>query len=748
MYAMSYIKELFRRDGILERDHGKPSREGQLQIALAIEQCFQEGLKGLLEGPTGTGKTYAYGAVAIDYAAGSDHGRTVIGAKDNALVKQICQDLVDLAEIMGSDVKIAWLKGRKHYLCTLRTTGIRDGLLEHTDALPKTHKDLTLSQTQYLLQKQKIRTPTQVDQLLNIFKFEDDGGGDLGEHTEFPDKNIRKLVTISPSECQNERTATETKPPCVHSSNCPFYEAQNIAKEADIVITNFHLLMFNFRLAYKIFGDFYHVILDEAHEFNEAVKEVYSEQRSSKFCEDFVTSVNTVISKILREYGDESEMDELKHFRENHLDALRASVKETQAEMLQFWGQMQRHVMENSEYRNVSKKNQLPKEHETILPQFHTFSIESLIQSASRTRSLSILGILSLPIGTKEKARMMTSVNIDGELKQLDGWLKFKDPSLVCSVKVSEHDRVYLRTAPYDVSTVIRNEVFQHLVPTGKVDGITTYTKVPDRTVVAISATLDTDGTWRYPRAQLAMDETVMVCKVDSPYDFPSQARWFTPTQMPHPNREKLAYIERASRELRALVQCVGGRTLVLCSKRADLAHAVKAIAGLGYTVLKQDDYSPAEIRRRFLEDETSCLVACKTFGTGFDIQGRALQCVVVWKLPFPPPTPHGQRYGEIKWRGNYPIEYYNPLMLMSLKQWAGRLIRARDDIGIIAILDERAVKSSRAGRNPDGYLEAVTDAMPAGIPRVSTLADVAEFLETVRAQRFDADTGLFLSIQ
>jgi len=80
------------------------------------------------------------------------------------------------------------------------------------------------------------------------------------------------------------------------------------------------------------------------------------------------------------------------------------------------------------------------------------------------------------------------------------------------------------------------------------------------------------------------------------------------------------------------------------------------------------------------------------------DIPGEALSCVVIDKLPFAvPDNPVNRaRTDAITAEGgDWFREYAMPQAQMRLKQGFGRLIRTKDDRGVVAILDSRLVRKS-----------------------------------------------------
>ena len=96
---------------------------------------------------------------------------------------------------------------------------------------------------------------------------------------------------------------------------------------------------------------------------------------------------------------------------------------------------------------------------------------------------------------------------------------------------------------------------------------------------------------------------------------------------------------------------------------------------------------------KQFKEDIHSVLFATSSFWEGVDVQGEALSCVIIDKLPFDPPTePIVEARIEYitSQGGNAFFSYQIPSAIISLKQGLGRLIRNKEDHGVLSILDKR----------------------------------------------------------
>jgi ATP-dependent DNA helicase DinG len=94
-------------------------------------------------------------------------------------------------------------------------------------------------------------------------------------------------------------------------------------------------------------------------------------------------------------------------------------------------------------------------------------------------------------------------------------------------------------------------------------------------------------------------------------------------------------------------------------------------------------------------------LLATSSFWQGVDVVGEALSCVIIDKIPFASPGDPitAARIEAINSAGRSAFgEYQIPLAILTLQQGLGRLIRHRQDRGVLAILDPR-IRSMGYGR-------------------------------------------------
>ena len=243
------------------------------------------------------------------------------------------------------------------------------------------------------------------------------------------------------------------------------------------------------------------------------------------------------------------------------------------------------------------------------------------------------------------------------------------------------------------------------------------------RAWIFTSATLGSDEQLSWFSEAAAMEDARKL-RVGSPFDYAAHARTWVPPRFPKPNEpgHPAAVGALAAR----LAGRLGGRTFVLTTTLRVLPLIAEALneaavaAGEPLQVLVQGTHPKRTLLQRFLDTPRSVLVGSASFWEGIDVPGDALQCVIIDKLPFPPPhDPLVQaRSKELESRGRDPFnDYFLSEAAISLKQGAGRLIRSETDLGLLVITDPRLRqmpygRKLRAALPAMGTLDTEADAM------------------------------------
>lgn len=244
---------------------------------------------------------------------------------------------------------------------------------------------------------------------------------------------------------------------------------------------------------------------------------------------------------------------------------------------------------------------------------------------------------------------------------------------------------------------------------------------------IATSATLAIDGDFAFFRARSGLEAPSLT--LPYAFDYRTHALLYLPRLSRDPAFGAAAgpYLDEIAGEMRDLVEASHGRAFLLFSSQRALEGVYSRIGpdleSEGYSTLIQGrDFSRLELLRQFRERKQAVLFGLKSFWEGVDVAGEALSLVVIDKLPFDPPDDPVQeaRVNRMKAAGeNWFGGYVLPNAILRLKQGVGRLLRTRDDRGVMAILDRRIYTKS--------YGREVMLALPPARP-TERIADVRAF--------------------
>jgi ATP-dependent DNA helicase DinG len=249
------------------------------------------------------------------------------------------------------------------------------------------------------------------------------------------------------------------------------------------------------------------------------------------------------------------------------------------------------------------------------------------------------------------------------------------------------------------------------------------------KTWVFTSATLGDDEALSWFTSTTGLEDAAKL-RVGSPFNYPDHARVWVPAAMPLPNASGHAAAVGALAARCALA--LGGRTFVLTTTLRVLPVVAEAITAQvqalghpGLQVLVQGTEPRRTLLQRFADGRNSVLVGSQSFWEGIDMPGDALQCVLIDKLPFPPPGDPlvEARVRQLREQGRNPFEdYFVAEAAVSLKQGAGRLIRTESDRGLLVLCDPRLLQM-RYGRR-----------LLAALPPMGQLADEEEAMAWLAA--------------
>ncbi len=649
---------------------GYEVREGQLDMADAVEGALAEGRTLLCEAGTGTGKTLAYLVPAI-----LSGRKIVVSTATKALQEQIlAKDLPLIAEHLGLDPRAALGKGLGNYLCLRRFNELRRsaGAL----AEPAVRRSLPLLE-------------------------------DWAADTETGD--VAELVTLGEGDpiWREVASSSETRigASCAYYDDCFVTKMKRDLDEARILVVN-HALFFA-DLAVKLAAaergfagagalpPYDAVIFDEAHELEPAATDFFGTRISRARVEALArdadrTFVAAGLADALRAKGEGTALPGLvREAADGLFDQLALGIGPT------------RSGAEGLEGRVTLAPDAWSG---PLLDAYHRLD-SALEVLAGYAQAHAKDEPVRLVAGRATELRAAAARIVDPKKNQVT-WVEVRGRS--ASVGAS----------PVDLGDLFRARVFEPI-------GAVVLTSATLTTAAAGGG-----SPFRYLRSRLGLDEHLTVpveeLAVPSPFDYPNAAILYTPRDLPEVN--DAAFVPRAAARIAELVAVTGGGAFVLCtSNRAMRAFAAALRGHTPRPPLLQGDAPKQMLLSRFRAEGNAVLVATMSFWEGVDVPGDALRLVVIDKLPFAVPTDPvvAARCRALEEEGQNPfLAFTVPEAAITLKQGFGRLIRTRSDRGIVAILDRRV--------RTRGYGTTLLSVLPPA-QRTDKLADVEAFWVRVK---------------
>ena len=595
-------------------------------MADAVSAVFADGGVLLAEAGTGTGKTLAYLVPAI-----LSRRRVLVSTGTKNLQEQIFfKDLPVLRDALDVPFKATYMKGRGNYLCLHRFEAFRDGT---TPGGQQTIFARGAGDELYV-------------RIIDEWRRETDTG-DRAEIEDLPeDLPFWNEIAATSENCIGSE--------CPQFGDCFVTRMRQRAAESDVVIVNHHLLCADAAVRQSAFGEVIpscdHAVVDEAHQLEDVATQYFGLAVSTYRVDDLVRDVGRALGAKLVADRDHAQAIGVSAGRiEDHARAFFAALQIVRFEMPGVGGFDSRIRVKRQHMARVAEEG-------AALAQ----AIEALEADIALTKDL--------PEDVLALGRR--AVELRDDLKFL---LRADDRDYVYYLEIRGRG-VFLRASPIDVSSIVRELLFDRM-----------------RATVLTSATLTVDGSFEYLRGRLGLRRADEL-RLASEFDYTRQAILYLPKKMPEPRSHEFA--SAAAREVVQIVKRTRGRAFVLFTSYANLRE-VQALASseIEYPIFVQGAAPRSVLLRDFKATPHAILLATSSFWQGVDVVGEALSCVIIDKLPFASPGDPvtSARIEAINERGGSAFgEYQIPLAILSLQQGLGRLLRHRQDRGVLAILDPR----------------------------------------------------------
>ncbi|MBA3943181.1 MAG: DEAD/DEAH box helicase family protein [Herpetosiphonaceae bacterium] len=674
-------KGFFATDGLIGRAFpGYEARPPQVHMTEAVVDAFNAADTLMVEAGTGTGKSLAYLVPAAEFAASRGQRVVVstntINLQDQLYGKDIpaLQQVIDHATVHSGGVaatqfEAALLKGRGNYLCLRRYGQLRQTLTP---------------------------TPEQARALIKLGLWV--GTTQTGDRAEIAlqDEENRVWGDV------NVTLDTCTGPRCPAFDRCFFFAARRAAEAAHVIVVNHALLLSDLKADGKVLPPYDHVVIDEAHHLEDVATDQLGWATDQGTLLHFLDGIwlaggARIVSGLLSELPN--------HFKgsgataadvdraEGFAAPLRLEVDRARVAVHELWNRlrlfMERQCKEGSYELRLRLTPALRKGADWITMQGAWEQLMLPLADLGRG-----LAKLEEHIRGLEDAELL---EYDALVLQLSGLANMAVDTAIAGSALfygddeqiqwlwwdRQRDVLRLHAAPLHVGPLLQEKLFA-----GK------------ETVVLASATMSINGSFQYIKERLGLaDAPISELQLPSPFDYQRSTLLYLPTDMPEP--QERGYQAALENALIELAKATGGRMLALFTSNSALRQTYRAISEPleehDIVVLGQGlDGSRRSVLQRFREHPHSVLLGTSSFWEGVDVVGDALSVLVVCKLPFA--VPNDPIFAARSELFNDPFnEYAVPQAILKFKQGFGRLIRSKEDRGVVAVLDRRLL-SKRYG--------------------------------------------------
>lgn len=647
--ARDLIEQAFAR---LNARPGYAERPDQRQMALLLSDLVEQGENGMIEAPTGLGKSLACLLPALAHAAVNGK-RSVIATYTNVLTEQYWrQDLPLAQELIGRPVSVSLLLGRQRYVCQA----------ELMQEAPQIVDDMLA------------RVPQGIE-------------SEVREAFPAAAKLWRKIVT--PPACPARA--------CPFYDSCYYYSARRKALKSMVVITNHAIVLqegLMTRLATEeeedssrgtLYGKIDFLYVDEAHDLYQAATnafEIVIDQSSLDRAVNLAGRIENLAVGFFRKSSHEAALQRItRRFREETKTLqhrlLSMSSLAPQGGIL---GVEPPELKETPTVSRLIAEPAIRPSKELVVAILEACAdyaqgIDLLLREVKDDPSLDPSGVKQLIESSRNYLSAIRELGIGATQVANLG----KEG---VSYMASGPEGPFLRTDPVNLAEPLTETVWEK------------------QNWVAFSATLALDGSFDH-FSSLTGAKAEITDILRSPFDYETHAALYLPPsgQLIDPTSARKMGMEQeyfagVAQEVSMIIETLEGRCLVLFHSRREM-EAVRQLITVSeeLPILVQPRFGAGQVGERFRKDVATSLFALRSFWTGFDAPGETLSGVVLVRIPFEVPTDPLQvvRAALLRMQGRDAFrDIALPNAKMLVRQGVGRLIRRAEDKGIIALLDAR----------------------------------------------------------
>jgi ATP-dependent DNA helicase DinG len=662
-------------------------RQPQIDMLHTVAEALNSSRIAAIEAGTGTGKTVAYLLPAIQWAL-ENNERVVISTHTITLQEQIIgKDIPLLQQIFPNEFKAVLVKGRGNYLC------LRKAALEEREA-----PGLVLTDEQ--------------KEMHSLLRWANETEtGDRSELTFEPRGETWEKLRCEVDTCTRVR--------CKHFQDCHLVRARREAATAHVLVANHHLLFADLALRLEagnftdvsVLPPYQRIIIDEAHHVEDVATAYFGNQLTRTGFRRMISRITSggrdsrgtlsKITEVLQSHAHGPAAQDLKPII-SHIDDDLQPLRDTLIDRVFQTFDAIADYAESAKRNNGNAGKVRLKSGHLQSEEWHSDVIGG-VDALQADFQRFIRQLKDLRANTEDYSPQLDEeledhrIELSALANRLEGACSilkdFVTPAEEPDVRWVEsreyrgNPLVSIHQAPLSVAEKLADALYGHFP-----------------TVVFTSATLTVDHAFDYFArrvgvATLPEGRCETRC-LPSPFDYPNQVLVAAPTDLPAPTQS--GYVREAAEVIRKSVQLSKGRAFILFTSFRTLGEVWDILHdGLeqsGYTPLRQGSEPRTRLLQRFRNDVGSVLFAAASFWEGVDVEGEALESIIITRLPFRVPTEpiiEARIEAIEKAGGDAFMEYSVPDAVLRFKQGFGRLIRRKTDRGTVLVLDNRMTSKS-----------------------------------------------------
>lgn len=656
------IEDFFAENGVIANEMENYSQlPSQLAMSKAVNNNLNKGGALLTEAGTGTGKSLAYLLPTAKFLNDNPGERIVISTGTKALQHQLLDQEIPLLEkLFGKNLKASVLKGRRNYICLRKF----ENHLAHSRMLLTPDERLSFMP----LIPWIIQTHTGDAQ--------ENPGFNLGRNQILWNKLASDSLSCT-GDCSDFR------------NECFFQSAKKRSAQSNLILINHALFLQDMALDFALVPAYNHIIFDEAHNLPD--QSSYQQTRALWFfrlrniLQLFIHPRQKsmgIIKQIMFDLEDKgiNENDEIMQL----LLGIESSLARTEKALHKFLLSIGKDIKKNKKggfSGQIIFKDSLALEFNCNADTF----LNEIQDTINRLEKITEEKVLS-KWHRDFKAGALALNEFINDLRFIS---KANNEDFVFWLEEATNPHtIKIKAAPVSAG-IAWNENFYPWI----------------KSATFVSATLDINENSEYFQEQMGLKIKDQPSKIrvinrtyKSPFDTKKQMRIMIADFLPKANEKN--FQAKLDELLKYILPETKLGTLGLYTNISSLTQSQKALApdfekNNRQLLVQHVNGNFDGLLNIYKKEPASCLLGTNIFWEGVDLPGKLLELLVIPKLPFPMPNEPllKAKSDKLQAEGRNPFkELHMPIAMTHLRQGMGRLLRSREDRGIVLILDKRLV--------------------------------------------------------